>query len=928
MKKSIFSLLFILCTVLLSATGGDVFHNAKLSVIKTEHFDIIFSEQTEEDAQKIASVAESYYEEICKKFNYDLQLRFPVTLTREVESLNGFYSPFPYNMIVLYVSSPDSKEMESYEDTLTSVFYHELTHAVTLNMKSPSLSVLSKIFGNFVSTSLVNMSYFWIEGAAVLGESNIGGKCDGRLKNPYFTSLLVQAKINDEAGIKKFPSWRDTAGVRDTVPGGSDRYVFGACFASYLTQTYGMEKYAELWKNAGEESSLSFISGVFKKTYGRSLDEAWNDFKDSIKIPSVSDENRALSFETLISKRDSCVSSCDVFFDRDTDMQKIIFYDSSSRAVFFTERNKGEMFSKNKKLLSVTGVTKLRFTEDGTKIFIERLVSKKTVKKESFIFDINTKKRRPVTVKEEYYESLPSVEKNKLEWAVIYKGVKYIPGEKIITGEPHILKKDAGETFISFSYARMAENNEDYKNLSLVKSGILKINEETGEGVFYLQKKDRPVSGVLHSVNDASLLYEDEGSLEFITVLESYEANPLYALSFPPVSDENFWEKILPAQEDKTVSEKDSYNGKETSFNVEKFSSFSYLKKRTLLPLSITPLKNSSFEDESMTFLGFTYVTSKPYLSGVLFFSGGYDPFYNDGGASFSFYDFDDSKSVYLTAAALFNEEGFMQSSFSSSLSKVLWRGLVSSASSGVSFNALYGRTAEEDLELTDKTEGKTYSGEVFEKGFFSSSEFYLSFSNLHKASAKHNNLCGITFQPFVMLEYNKFKYNWTVDGFSGEYESDSFIKEKYINAGAVFLTRIPGLFPLTLRASLFPSSKYFATAYSGVNLLTYEIQKGVPALSVYLSRLELNASYSAYLSYESEETFDILNTAQIARNITQEDFSDRASLTALLTLGPNTGYLADSSLLFKIGASFSYRFNKGEYKNRTELKITGTLGL
>lgn len=994
MKKNLFILFLFFFCFSAFCVGGNVFHHKKLYTIKTQYFDINFDGETLDDAKKIACVADSYYLEITKKFDCEPYLRFPVTLTREVESLNGFYSPFPYNMIVLYVAEPGSPEMESYNDTLLSVFYHELSHAVTLNMKSPVFQKLSRIFGDFASPVLFSMPYFWIEGAAVFSESCMEYDDGGRLKNPYFTSLLVQAKINDVAGIKKFPSWRDVLGARDTTPGGRDRYVFGGCFAEYLAENYGMEKYAVLWKNAGDSMNLAFSAGVFKKTYGRKIDDVWNDFKNSItiqeniyksgfdKLSQLSDENPS----ALVSRKNAFVSALDVFYDEKSNQEKIVFYDSSSRKVYFEQKNlddESQKKSKPKKLFSAAGITDLRFSDDGKKIFVTRCVSKKTVKIENGIYDIKKKKYEILKNSNDFdkvnhhnenenmrkssvWEKFPdenqvSIEKNALSWKILFNQKKYSPelpeNEKIMLVNPHFLKSDEKTAFISFSWAKFASKNDDFKDLALPKTGILKINLETLDAKFYLQKKSVFAGLSIHAVNDAALLSADESGTRILAVLEDYEQNPLYEIALPPLEDENAWESALAnesADENQkafsyenpsVVSVRDqnqnpAESAEEPDFEIKNFSSLSYFFKGTKLPFGIVPLKNDDFATCSTAVLGATYITSKPYLDDILVLSAGYDFFYDDAGLLLTYSTSDDSSSFSSSSSVLFDSDIFKQAAENLTFSKTLWRGLVSSFSAGFKGDAVYGRTAEEDVEISaDGGNEIAKKGELWKKGFFTKDTFFLTFSNVRKVAPKRNQIFGFTFQPFLDFEYKDYKEEWEIADsddvhytmFSAVFSnsnkgSSEKIEEKYLNAGGTLISRIPGIFPLTLTASLFPSSKYFAYGSAKANLLELEIQKGIPAVSVYAARLDLNLSYFGRISYDHGDFWDISKTYGIARDIEKDDYSDQISLSALFTLSPNTGYMADSSVQFKIGASVFYRPNPKDGQSRAGFGISASI--
>jgi len=110
MNKISRKLIFTLFTVVLliglssqaSALDGVLHGSRNLSVLRTEYFDIIYPEDAKASALKIATVADGYYLDICSRLGLELHIRFPVTITRQVENLNAYFSVYPYNRIVLY----------------------------------------------------------------------------------------------------------------------------------------------------------------------------------------------------------------------------------------------------------------------------------------------------------------------------------------------------------------------------------------------------------------------------------------------------------------------------------------------------------------------------------------------------------------------------------------------------------------------------------------------------------------------------------------------------------------------------------------------------------------------------------------------------------------------------------------------------------
>ena len=166
---------------------------------------MIFPEESRPAADKIAAVCDDYYLQITSLLETDAYQRFPVTITSSVEMLNAYYTAVPYNRIVLYDTTPD-ESLDMYEDTIQSVFYHELTHAVTYNMKGPVLRKLS-FFADALTPAWLSVTTFWAEGTTVSFESKGRG---GRLNDPFSTQIVNQSVIEGH-----FPSWRDVTGARD-----------------------------------------------------------------------------------------------------------------------------------------------------------------------------------------------------------------------------------------------------------------------------------------------------------------------------------------------------------------------------------------------------------------------------------------------------------------------------------------------------------------------------------------------------------------------------------------------------------------------------------------------------------------------------------------------------------------------------------------
>ncbi len=264
--------------LLLCAAPLGAFHFApgtRLKVVRTEYFDIIYSDRTEESAFHLAAEADRIYEQVAVLLGEEPSLRIPVVVSDIEADTNGYTILYPYTKIVLYDVPPEPESsIGNARDYLLYLFTHELTHAVSLNIRGPLWQFIRPVFGDYFTapndTWMMPMSM--IEGVTVSFESLEGY---GRLNDPYIRQYLLQASLEDE-----FLTAPQASGALDRFPFSSAYYFYGGFFSRYLQETYGMESYADLWHETGKGWIIPGLSGAFRRVYGERLKEEWDIFQE------------------------------------------------------------------------------------------------------------------------------------------------------------------------------------------------------------------------------------------------------------------------------------------------------------------------------------------------------------------------------------------------------------------------------------------------------------------------------------------------------------------------------------------------------------------------------------------------------------------------------------------------------------------------
>nr|MCR4578816.1 hypothetical protein [Treponema sp.] len=360
---------FAFCFLLISsffcplfAADGLMFGEKDLRVVKTQWFDIIYPARCEKTASLLYQTADTIYEEVTAQYGIQPSVRYPVSITPATQQLNAFFTVAHYNRIVMFdTSSSEIDELSgSFSQGFLSVFRHELTHAVTYNMKNKFWTAIGNVFGDIANLGYLFLSSGMAEGASVTSESAAG---EGRLNNEFFNHRVKQAKIEN-----KFPSYYDMQGSSDSYPSGAF-YDFNAAFHLWLQKKYGMEKYYTFWYKLINMQSFG-VSSAFKKAYGIKLKEAWKLFKADYSVPDIpaNPVEAGLVFD-FFQPDSASYSSRNNYGARYSSLtlseKGLAWIEHSSGSVYFLACENYQQPSRVKKLFTHKGLDHVKFSSDG-----------------------------------------------------------------------------------------------------------------------------------------------------------------------------------------------------------------------------------------------------------------------------------------------------------------------------------------------------------------------------------------------------------------------------------------------------------------------------------------------------------------------------------------------------------------------------------
>lgn len=212
--------------------------------IKTEHFSIYTDPGITYDTVALKFLHEFYYQEIKNK----LQIKDDIKITSFIFK-NRVQKKKLFGSENADVAKPWLKQIYLDENSFTHSLKHEIVH------------ILAGTFGNYPFKVAKNLNPALIEGVAMAIENNFD-----ELDIDFIAATALKNNYGME--IKKLFSGYNFFGNLSSAS-----YVFSGSFMKYLLNTFGAEKFKQVYKN-----------GDFEEVYAKPFNELQNNYLDYISV--------------------------------------------------------------------------------------------------------------------------------------------------------------------------------------------------------------------------------------------------------------------------------------------------------------------------------------------------------------------------------------------------------------------------------------------------------------------------------------------------------------------------------------------------------------------------------------------------------------------------------------------------------------------
>ncbi|HKL09419.1 MAG TPA: hypothetical protein VJ896_11635 [Bacteroidales bacterium] len=212
--------------------------------INTDNFQLIFPNEYQSSAQKIANILEHNYQKVGYSLNHTPKKISVIIHSQSIRS-NGYVSWAPKRMELYPAPSQDMYP----GDRLQQLCIHELRHVVQIDKLNQGITqILSLVFGQQATGLVAGQLPMWFyEGDAVVTETALSSFGRGRL--PYFKRGIRTILLEDE---KEYSFDKILFGsYKDYVP---NHYEYGYHFTAYVRTKYGADSWSKVVDHVAQHS--------------------------------------------------------------------------------------------------------------------------------------------------------------------------------------------------------------------------------------------------------------------------------------------------------------------------------------------------------------------------------------------------------------------------------------------------------------------------------------------------------------------------------------------------------------------------------------------------------------------------------------------------------------------------------------------------
>lgn len=279
MKPRVFGLLAVGLLALaprISGAAGVYDPELDYFTITTPHFLVSYPTGYEHIALRTAHIAENTLPYLVDRYGWMPDGRTSIVINDQTDFANGSATIIPSKVITIYVTAPtEVSGLEDYDDWLTTVVTHEMTHIIHLDMVYGLPWVGRLIFGKYVAMNQYTPG--WVtEGFAVYEETVSSGS--GRGRSSYVDMVVRVAALEDkfpgvDQGYRGFPHW----------PFSNVAYFIGGRFQLWLAEHYGEDALLHYHRAFASDPIPYFTWLPAQLAFDASIEALWDAFAEEMR---------------------------------------------------------------------------------------------------------------------------------------------------------------------------------------------------------------------------------------------------------------------------------------------------------------------------------------------------------------------------------------------------------------------------------------------------------------------------------------------------------------------------------------------------------------------------------------------------------------------------------------------------------------------